>query len=187
MKITNPKELIGKEVVDINGNTIGWIDKTWNSWNEDYPGYFFGVKTNENVRDTWFRGTTKLIPIYSDYIKEVKDQVTLNKTMDNLCHFWNKTVPCGPTTYPMEELVEMPVFDKSYSRVGTFCTWVETDGTIKNIGLWLDPYLCEYWSLPYNTTLPIETNHIMFVKDTITLDKTLDELKEYWHKKHHKF
>ena len=37
MKIENPTELVGKEVVDTNGNTIGWIDKTWNSWNQEYP------------------------------------------------------------------------------------------------------------------------------------------------------
>ena len=81
----------------------------------------------------------------------------------------------------------MPVFDNHHSRVGTFCTFVETDGTIKNFGIWLDPYLCETWNLPYNTTLPIETNYITHVKDTINIDKTIDELKNYWHEKHHKF
>ena len=186
MKIGNPDELIGKEVFDANGNTIGWIDKTWNSWNEEYPGCFFGIKTNETVRDTYFRGTNKLIPIYNDYIKDIGDHITLNKTMDDLCHYWNKTIPCGHTTCPIEELVEMPVFDKHHSRVGTFCSFVETDGTIKNFGLWLDPYLCKSWNLPYNTTLPIETNYITYVKDTINIDKAVDELKEYWYH-HHKY
>ena len=186
MKIEKPYELIGKEVFDANGNNIGWIDKTWNSWNEDYPGYFFGVKTNENIRDTYFRGTYKLVPIYSDYIQEVGEHITLNKTTDELCHYWNKTIPCGPTTCPIEDLVEMPVFDKHQSRVGTFCSFVESDGTFRNFGLWLDPYLCETWNVPYNTTLPIETNYITHVKDTINLDKTIDELKNYWHQ-HHKF
>jgi len=187
MKIEKPYELIGKEVVDTNGNTIGWIDKTWNSWNPEFPGYFFGIKTNENVRDTYFRGTNKLIPIYSDYIREVSEHITLNKTMDDMCHYWNKTVPCGPTTHPIEELVEMPVFDKHHSRVGTFCTWVESGGTYENYGIFLDPYFCESWNVPYNTTMPIETNYITHVKDTINLDKTIDELKNYWHEKHHKF
>lgn len=40
MKINKPNELIGKEVHDLNGNTIGTIDKWWNSWNMEYPGYF---------------------------------------------------------------------------------------------------------------------------------------------------
>ena len=47
MKINNPHELIGKEVYDAKGNTIGWIDKIWKGWNKDYPGYFFGIKTND--------------------------------------------------------------------------------------------------------------------------------------------
>ena len=71
MKINNPQEFIGKEVCDANGNTVGTVDKWWNSWNMEYPGYFFGIRTTENTKDTWFRGTTKLIPIYSDYIQEL--------------------------------------------------------------------------------------------------------------------
>jgi hypothetical protein len=187
VKINNPHELIGREVIDANGNIIGRIDKTWNSWNIDYPGYFFGVKTNENVRDTYFRGTYKLVPIYGDFIQDVTDHIKLNKTTDDLCKYWNKTIPCGHTTYPIEELVEMPVFDKEHSRIGTFCSFVESDGMFKNFGIWLDPYLCESWNVPYNTMMPIETNYITYVKDTITLDKTINELKDYWHTKHNKF
>ena len=187
MKIDKPTELVEKEVCDTNGNVIGKIDKIWKSWNDDYPGHFFGVKTNENARDTFFRGTQKLVPIYSDYIREVSEHVTLNKTMDDLCRNWNKTVPCGRTTYPLDKLFEMPVFDKNQSRVGTFCSYVESNGIIRHFGLWLDPYLCETWNVSYYTTMPIETNYIMYVKDTINLDKTLDELKNYWHDKQHKF
>ena len=100
MKIENPQGLVGQEVNDTNGNIIGTIDKIWKGWNEEYPGYFFGVKTNKNTRDTYFRGTNKLIQIYSDYIREaVNERVTLNKTIDDLGRLWNKTVQCGPTTF----------------------------------------------------------------------------------------
>lgn len=119
MKVCNAYELVGKEVYDCNGNTIGTIDKWWNSWNQEYPGYFFGIKPNENTRDTWFRGTTKLIPIYSDYIKDISQHVTLNKTTEELGRFWNKTIPCGPKFYPTDELVDKPIYDKNHSRVGT--------------------------------------------------------------------
>jgi hypothetical protein len=34
--------------------------------------------------------------------------------------------------------------------------------------------------------MPMPTDYITDVKDTINLDKTLDELKEYW-KQHHRF
>jgi len=44
----------------------------------------------------------------------------------------------------------------------------------------LDPYICETWHLPYNTTFPIEPNHITTAKNTITLDQALHELKDYW-------
>lgn len=186
MKINNPYELVGKEVVDLNGNPVGWIDKKWNSWNQDYPGYFFGIKPNENTRDKFFRGTHKLLPIYNDYIQEVKEYVTLNKTMDELSRFWNKTVPCGSTVYPTDQLVEMPVYDKNHSRVGTFYTFIVSEGSSYKYGCLVDPYLCETWNVPNNTLMPVPTDYIYYVKDTVRLDKTLEELKEYW-KQHQKF
>jgi hypothetical protein len=185
MRIENPKGLVGEEVRDMNGNILGKIDKIWQSWNDDYPGYFFGIKTDENTRDTYFRGTNKLIPIYSDYIREVTGRITLNKTINYLGRLLNKTVQCGTTTYPLEELFEMPVYDKNHSKIGTFCSYVECDDSIRHFGLLLDPYLCESWNLPFNKTLPIDTNNIVYVKDTISLDKTLKELKIYWQNKHH--
>ena len=186
MKINNPRELVGKEVCDVNGNTIGTLDKWWNSWNTEYPGYFFGIRSTENTKDTWFRGTNKLVPIYSDYIREWGVNITLNKTMDELGHFWNKTVPCGTTTCPTDEMFEKTIFDKNHSRVGTFFGWVESDGVFKQYGCIVDPYLCDSWKVPYNTLMPVSTDFITDVKDTITLNKTLEELKEYWHQ-HHQF
>jgi len=186
MNVSNPHELVGKEVFDTNGNTIGTIDKAWNSWNNEYPGHFFGIRPNENTRDTWFRGTVKLIPIYSDYIKEISERVTLNKTIEELGRFWNKTVPCGQNTYPTDKLIDMSIYDKNNSRVGTFYTWVESDGTYKNYGVLVDPFICDTEKVPHNTLMPIPTNYITDVKDTICLDKTLDELKKYW-KQHHNF
>jgi sporulation protein YlmC with PRC-barrel domain len=186
MKINNPQEFIGKEVCDANGNAIGTIDKWWNSWNDDYPGFFFGIKPVENTRETWFRGSHKLIPIYSDYIKEWGEQVTLNKTTDQLSKFWNKIVPCGTTTCPTDQLVDMPIYDKHYSKVGTFYGWVESDGTYKHYGCFVDPFICNTWNVPYNTIMPMPTDYINYVSDTIILNKTLDELKQYW-QQYHKF
>jgi hypothetical protein len=80
----------------------------------------------------------------------------------------------------------MPIYDKNHSRVGTLYGWVESDGQYKNYGCFVDPFLCESWKLPYNTMMPVPTNYITDVKDTIWLDKTLDELKEYW-KQYYKF
>jgi len=182
MKINNPHELVGKEVCDCNGNTVGTIDKYWNSWNMEYPGYFFGIKPTESTRDTWFRGSYKLIPIYSDYIKEWEHNVTLNKTMEQLGKFWNKTVPCGHTTCPTDQLFDVPIYDKNHSKVGTFYGWVETNGEFKYYGCFVDPYICENWKLPYNTIMPLPTNFMQYTKDTIMLDQTLDEVKQYWQK-----
>ncbi len=63
--------------------------------------------------------------------------------------------------------------------------WIslETHGfmlKINNFGVLLDPYICETGNLPHNTTYPIEPMHITNAKNTITLDQTLAELKEYW-------
>jgi sporulation protein YlmC with PRC-barrel domain len=180
MNIKNPNELVGKEVVDTNGEMIGWIDKTWNSWSTEYPGHFFGIRPDECVKDTWFRGSHKLIPIYSDYIKEVGDKITLTKTVKDLFQYWNKSFHYGPLTWQTDELFEKPVYDRNYSRVGTFYTWVEYEGTVDTYGCFIDPYLCDIWKLPTNTILPIPTHYIHYVKDGITLDKTLDELKQFW-------
>jgi hypothetical protein len=30
----------------------------------------------------------------------------MNKTIEYFTHYWNMTIPCGPTTFPLEELVE---------------------------------------------------------------------------------
>ena len=92
MHIPNPKELVGKQVFDADGTAIGIIDKTWQSWNQEFPGWFFGIRPNENTRCTYFRGTNKLVPIYSDYIREFSDNVYLHKTLTDLAKFWNKTV-----------------------------------------------------------------------------------------------
>ena len=180
MRVDNPQTLVGKEVYDVNGNTVGTVDKYWRSWNAEYPGYFFGIRPNQSTRETWFRGTYKLFPIYSDYIKSWDEQVTLNKTTEQLGKFWNKSVPCGTTTCPTDELIDKPIYDKNHSRVGTFYGWVESDGTFKNYGLFVDPYLCDTWKMPLNTIMPLPTNYVTQVTDTIWLDKTLDELREYW-------
>jgi hypothetical protein len=125
-----------------------------------------------------------LIPIYSDYIREITGNVTLNKTTEELGRFWNKTVHYGHKTYPTDALIDMPIYDKNYSRVGTFYGWVESDGTYKNYCCFVDPYVCDTYKFPPNTLMPIPTNYITDVKDTICLDKTLDELKEYWKQQH---
>jgi sporulation protein YlmC with PRC-barrel domain len=180
MKIEKPNELIGKQVCDAKGNTIGWVDKTWNSWNQESPGYFFGVKTNDEVRAVHFGGTTKLIPIYSNYISNVGEKITLNKTIDELNSYWHMMIPCGTDTCQTYDLFEKPVYDKEYSRVGTFCTWYETEGKHKHYGVFVDPYLCKYWNIPSDTVMPVPYEFITQVKDTVTLNKSLDELKNYW-------
>jgi sporulation protein YlmC with PRC-barrel domain len=180
MKIQNPHELVGKEVVDTAGNTIGMIDKTWKSWNEDYPGFFFGIRPQQNIRNTWFRGTTKLVPIYSDYIQTVTDQITLNRSLDQLARFWNRTIPCGTTTCPTDDLIERPVYDKNHSRVGTFYAWVESDGVFHNYGCFIDPFICDTWNISHNMLMPMPPEYIDEVTDTITLTKTLDELRNHW-------
>lgn len=186
MKINNPQQLVGKEVCDVEGKKVGTVDKFWNSWDNEHPGYFFGVRPTENTSDTWFRGTHKLFPIYSDYIKDCMDCVTLNKTIEQIGKFWNRVVPMGSSTTPTDSLIDKPIYDKNFSRVGTFFVWVESDGTFKNYGCFVDPYLCETWKVPQNTLMPVPPNFFNYAKDTITLDRSLDELKEFW-KQYQKF
>ncbi len=50
MKVIKPYELVQKKVFDKNGNAIGTIDKIWNSWNQEYPGPFFGIRPNQECK-----------------------------------------------------------------------------------------------------------------------------------------
>ncbi len=180
MDISNPRDLVGKDVVDANGKTIGTIDKAWNSWNRINPGYFFGVRPNEFTRFEYFRGTNKLVPIYSQYIRQVGSNVMLYKTVEELGWYWKKAFNFGNYAYPTDDLIEKPMYDRNSSRIGTFYGWFESDGTFKNYGCFLDPYLTYTWNMPNNTLMPIPVNSIYKVTDTIILDKTLNELREYW-------
>ena len=181
MRINNPHELVGKTVLDANGNTVGTIDKIWDSWNQESPGWFYGVKPNVYARENYFRGSYKLIPIYSDYIKEVQPQIKLNKTTEELGRYWNMAVQCGQNKYPTDELMERPVYDRYNSRIGTIYCWVGHEGSQMTYGVCLDPYLCDQWKVPYNKLLPLDANYFSGVKnETIYLDKALHELREYW-------
>ena len=180
MKIEKPESIVGKEVFDANGKLFGFVDKMWNSWNKKHPGIFFGVVPNRFIKDACFRGTQKLIPIYSDLIRDVGDSITLNKTIDEIYHFWNMTVNCGLISCPSDELLDVAVYDKDYSRVGTFYTTVDGKKGYKKYGILLDPYLCDLWNAPHNTLMPIPVKYISSLNETIRLTKTLDELKQYW-------
>ena len=172
------REYIGKQVYDSNGILMGVIDKIWKRWNRNKKT--LGIKIYDNIKDTWFRGTTKLIPIYNDYIKDATGHIMLNRTVEQLSRYWNKTVQCCDATYPIDQLMDMPVYDRNHSRVGTFYGWVETDGTYKHYGCFVDPYLCDTWGIPHNAVMPLQPAMVYQVFDTITLDRTLDELREYW-------
>ena len=121
-----------------------------------------------------------MIPIYNNFIEDVKgEHVTLNITLDDLYSSWNKTVKCGLITYPTDELLEKPVYERNHSRIGTFFVVVERDGPSNHNGILVDPYLCDIWKTPFNKLMPIPTDYITNVKDTIYLNKSLDELKRY--------
>ena len=180
MRIEKPYELLHKEVYDKNGHSIGVIDKVWNSWNELNPGPFFGVKINQAIKNKYFRGTDKLVSIYGYNISKVEDCIVLNKSIDELYCYWNKIIRCGHTACTTDELLEKPVYDKNHSRIGTFFSSVESYGPSKHYGIYLDPYLSKMWKKPHNTLMPVPTNYILYVNDTITLDKTIEELKKYW-------
>lgn len=180
MRDIKPDELIGKEVYDYQGTAIGVFDKYWGSWKQKDNGYLFGIRPYENVRDAWFRGTNKLIPVYSTYIKEVTDTVTLKKAMNDLSHQWRQAISFGKITWPTDDLMEKGVYDKYGSRVGVFFSWYEDQKNTAYYGCFIDPYLAEQWKYTYNTVLPLKKDYFYSVTDSITLNISVDELKQYW-------
>jgi len=180
MRITKPDELIGKEVYDYQGTAVGVFDKYWRSWNKQDSRWFFGIRPYENVRDAWFRGTTKLIPIYSDYIKEIGETVTLKKVMTDLSNEWRKAISFGQTSWPTDDLMERGIYDKYGSRVGIFFAWAEENKKQAYYGCFVDPYLTEKWRYDYNTLMPLKTEYFYYVTDSITLNASIDDLKKYW-------
>ncbi len=179
MQITRPEELIGKEVYDDQGSALGILDKYWKSWDRQQIEWFFGIRPYDNVRDAWFRGTTKLFPIHSSYIKDIGEVVTLKKGMDDLSHEWKKVVSFEHTSWPTDDLMERGIYDRCGSRVGVFFAWTEHNNN-HSYGCFIDPYLSEKWHYALNVILPIKTEYFYDVTDSITLNTTIDELKKFW-------
>jgi sporulation protein YlmC with PRC-barrel domain len=180
MKTMKPDELIGKEVYDYQGNAIGVFDRYWGSWKSKDNEYFFGIRPYESIRDAWFRGTNKLIPISSSYIKDVSDTVTLKKAMTELSHEWRRTITVGAITWPSDDLMEKGIYDKNGSRVGVFFSWSYDQKSTTSYGCFIDPYLAEQWKYDYNTILPLKKDYFYYVTDSITLNASVIELKKYW-------
>lgn len=179
MNITKPNELIGKQVYDDQGSAVGILDKYWNSWKKQH-GYVFGIRPFENIRDTWFRGTTKLIPFSTEDIKDTIGSITLKKTLNDLSIEWRKAISIGHISYAQDNLMEKGIYDSQGSRVGSFYAWSEKDNTNNYYGCFIDSYLSETWQYPYGTILPLRLEYLNYATDTITLHKTLEELKTYW-------
>lgn len=179
MQISNPRDIIGKEVFDDQGAAVGTLDKYWRSWNKQDIGWFFGIRPYENVRDKWLRGTTKLFPINSSYIAKIGDTITLKKGMQDLSQEWKQMVCFKQTSWPTDYLMEMGVYDKCGSRVGNFLTWVKFNGKYE-YGCLIDPYLSEKWHYDYKLILPLKVEFLNYIRDSIRLTASLDDLKNYW-------
>ena len=182
MQITKPCELVGKEIYDNQGTLMGRVDKCWSSWNDRKPGWFFGIRTYENVRDTYFRGTEKLIPIESSYIKEVKDVIYLDTVVDELSQYWKDVVNINGYSWPIDWLMEQGIYDKKGSRIGSFFGWVKTKKNYQYYGCLIDPYLSEKENYGKQQLLPIKPAYLAYCSDSVRLNVTLDELKQYWKK-----
>lgn len=180
MKITKPIELIGKEIYDKQGKIIGQVDKYWSSWNKTNPGWFFGIRAYENVRDTWFRGTEKLIPIASSHIKEVGDVIYLDTVIDELSRYWKDVVNIKGYSWPLDWMMEKGIYDKAGSRIGTMVGWVKSKKAYEYYGCLIDPYLSEKEKYTTQSVFPIKPGFIDHFSDSVRLNVTFDELKQFW-------
>ncbi|MFO8077372.1 MAG: hypothetical protein R6U21_01835 [Thermoplasmatota archaeon] len=182
MQITKPFELVGKEIYDKQGLIIGRVDKYWSSWNKNNPGWFFGIRPYENVRDTWFRGTEKLIPIASSYIKDVGEVIYLDTIIDELSSYWKDVVNIKGYSWPLDWLMEQGIYDKTGSRIGTLFGWVKSENAYQYYGCLIDPYLSEVKKYAAQSVFPIKPGFIDHFSDSVRLNVSLDELKKYWNK-----
>ncbi len=179
MQIVKPDELIGKEVYDDQGTAVGVLDKYWTSWNQQEIGWFFGIRSYENVRDAWFRGTMKLFPIHSGYIKKIGETVTLKRRMDELSQEWKRVISFKQTSWPTDYLMERGIYDKEGSRVGIFFAWAKYNNTYQ-YGCFIDPYLLEKWHYAFNIILPLKVDYFYHIANSITLNTTIEDLKKVW-------
>lgn len=170
------KGYIGKQVYDSNGILIGVVDKVWKRWNKNKKS--LGVKIHENIRDTMFRGTTKLIPIPEEILQKNTEVITLNKTVDYLSKLWIQTVIHNLASN--DEMIEKVVYDKNLSRIGVISSWIESKGELKQYECILDPYICDKYNLSYNILYPIPLEYLNYMRDTIMLNKTFNQLKKLW-------
>lgn len=182
MNSAKPFNLVGKEIYDGKGTIIGRVDKYWSSWNKKNPGFFLGIRPYENVRDTWFRGTEKLIPITSSYIQKVDGVIYLDTIIDELSKYWKGVVTIKGYSWPLDWLMEQGIYDKKGSRIGTLFGWVKNKKTYQYYGCLIDPYLSEKEKYGAQSVLPIKPDFIDHFSDSVRLNVSLDELKQYWKK-----
>lgn len=180
MEIRKPEEIKGKTVYDKNNNKVGNIDETWHGW-KNFTG-FFTVTPDSATRENYFPESTKPLPIHNQHISNITENVTLNKTIDELSRFWNSEIRCGSTTCKPWDVMDKPVYDRNDTKLGTLDICVEESGKCSTFGLRPDPSITTDLDLgmPTMGLLPLEPSHVSNVTDTITLNKTRDELINYW-------
>ncbi len=172
-------DLIGREVYDPTGVLIGVVDKIWKIKD---GSECIGVRGYENIRDTWFRGTTKLIPITLDKIKDAGDSIIVKDRLEELSKKWRRVAPCGETNWPIDDLIERVICDKDNRRIGILLGWLEDKNGLKQYSCLLDPFICEEFDLPFDTLHPIPIKSLQLIRDTIKLNETLDNLINTWRK-----
>jgi len=179
MENLEPEGVKGKIVYDRNNVEIGAVDQYWIGWEE--IGYVFGVKLKPKIATKYVKSSTKLMPVHYEDIANVAENVNLNKTIDELSAFWNQNVIAGENTYPAIEFWQKPVCDSENTKIGTIYASVRTTPKmLKLFGLCLEPEISEKYAKGTTNLMPINTEHILRMEETVFLNKTVAEISRYW-------
>jgi len=178
MEIRNPEEIKGKIVYDRNNNKLGTVEEAWHGW-KNFTG-FFTVRPDSTVRGDYFHGSDKPLPLHNNHISNITENITLNKTIEELSRFWNLEIRCGPRTCRPWDVMDKPVCDRNGTKLGVLCTCVEEAGRCSAFGMRPDPSITTELGISTTALLPVEPSYVSNVTDTITLNKTRDELIDYW-------
>ncbi|MBU2496190.1 MAG: hypothetical protein KJ935_06825 [Candidatus Omnitrophica bacterium] len=176
-----PEKVNGKAVYDRDNTKIGTMDKYWAGWKE--LDYVFGIKLEPVISARYVKGITKLMPVQHGDIATVTENVSLNKTVEELSEFWNQEVVAGGGVYSATDFWQKHVCDSENTKIGTIHTTVRaTPRGLKLFGLCLEPVISEKYAEGATNLVPINAEHISKVEENVFLNKTIGEISRYWKK-----
>jgi sporulation protein YlmC with PRC-barrel domain len=177
-----PEELMEKTVFDKNQLKLGVVHGIEQPPSVK-PNYVLKMGLYPEVIEEYGGRFSSIVPVPTNEISTLEDTIVLGKSIEELSGAWSNTTTIGNETYMLEELTEKPVFDRNYIKLGTIREFTR-DPVTKSYNTFkveLDPIITEKYVKDVPSIVPVDIYNISWVKDTVILNKSVQELGRFWH------